>query len=361
MALALGSGGARGYAHIGVVQVLEERGYEIVSIAGTSMGALVGGLHAAGVLEAYAEWAEGLTQRDVLRLLDPSLKAPGAIRAEKVLARVGELLEGRRIEDLPVPFTAVATDLLARREVWFQRGPVDVAIRASIALPSFITPVMVNGRLLADGGLMNPIPLAPTTSAHADLTVAVSLAGEPGGPSERVLVQESAEPRPVEEWLDRFRRSAAQVMERDLVRRVAARFAAVRGTPAGDLTGDAAGVAAEAQLLEDVVGDLVEGTVGGTVGGAVEATGTGTGMGALHELEALPSKLRTLDVMELSLDALQSVVTRYRLAGYPPDLLVTVPKTACRTLDFHKAAEMVALGRELAEEALDRHEAAARD
>ncbi len=345
MALALGSGGARGYAHIGVVQVLEERGYDVVTIAGTSMGALVGGLHAAGVLPAYTEWAVGLTQRDVLRLLDPSLKAPGAIRAEKILARVGELLEGRRIEDLPIPFTAVATDLLARREVWFQRGPADVAIRASIALPSFITPVMVNGRLLADGGLMNPIPLAPTASAHADLTVAVSLGGEPAGPSERVLVQESAEPRPVEEWLDRFRRSAAQVMERDLVRRVATRLAGVRGASAEAVAEGTAKGTAEAELIEDVVGELVEGTVAGALPGA-------------DALGALPSGLRMLDVMELSLDTLQSVVTRYRLAGYPPDLLVTVPKTACRTLDFHKATEMIALGRELAEAALDQHEAA---
>jgi NTE family protein len=178
VALALGGGGARGYAHIGVIQVLEERGYEIAGVAGTSMGALVGGLHAAGQLEAYTDWVHTLTQRDVLRLLDPSFRAPGAIRAAKVLEEVAELLGDLRIEDLPIPFTAVATDLLAGREVWFQRGPVDVAIRASIALPSFITPVMLHGRLLADGGLLTPIPVAATAAIPADLTVAVSLSEE---------------------------------------------------------------------------------------------------------------------------------------------------------------------------------------
>ena len=313
VALALGSGGARGYAHIGVIEVLEERGHEIVCIAGTSMGALVGGLHAAGRLSPYADWVSGLNQRDVLRLLDPSLKAPGAIRADKILARVSELLAGALIEDLPIPFTAVATDLLARKEVWFQRGPVDAAIRASIALPSIITPVMLNGRLLADGGLMNPIPIAPTTSTPADATVAVSLAGEPEAPAGRGPAKESAEPRPTEEWVERFRRTASAMLDRDLVRLVTSRFGAGRSTTPGS---------ASEEVVEEVFG-------------------------------ALPPGLRTLDVMELSLDAMQSVVTRYRLAGYPPDLLITVPKDACRTLDFHKAGEMIALGRALAEKALD--------
>jgi len=314
VALALGSGGARGYAHIGVIQALEERGYEIVSIAGTSMGALVGGLHAAGRLEAYTDWVTGLTQRDVLRLLDLSIKAPGAIRADKILARVSELLGGAVIEELPIPFTAVATDLLARKEVWFQRGPVDAAIRASIALPSVITPVMLNGRLLADGGLMNPIPIAPTAASGADAVVAVSLGGEVEDPSGRAPAQESAEPRPVEEWLDRFRRTTASVLDRDLVRLVAARLVPGRGSTSAN--------EAEEVLEEEVFGTL-------------------------------PPGLRTFDVMELALEAMQSLVTRYRLAGYPPDLLISIPKNACRTLDFHKAGEMVELGRALADKALD--------
>lgn len=317
VALALGSGGARGYAHIGVIEVLEERGFEIVHVAGTSMGALVGGLHAAGRLDAYTEWVSAMTQRDVLRLLDPSLKAPGAIRADRILARVSELLGGTLIEDLPVPFTAVATDLLARKEVWFQRGPVDAAIRASIALPSVITPVVLNGRLLVDGGLMNPIPIAPMAASGADLTVAVSLAGEPE--RGRSPIPDSAAARPVEEWLDRFRRTAASVLDRELVRRVTNRVS--RRSGAAEDTDELADEAAEA-AAEAVFG-------------------------------ALPPGLRTLDVMEMSIDVMQSVVTQYRLAGYPPDLLITVPKDACRTLDFHRAVDLIEIGRRLTEEALD--------
>jgi NTE family protein len=316
VALALGSGGARGYAHIGAIQVLEERGLEVVSIAGSSMGALVGGLHAAGKLGEYTEWVLGLSQLDVVRLLDPSLSAPGAITAEKIFARVRDLHAGARIDDLPVAYTAVATDLLARKEVWFQKGPVEVAVRASIAIPSLITPVMLNGRLLADGGMMNPVPIAPTVSAHADLTVAVSLGGEERGLGSGGPATETAEPRPVEEWSDRFRRGAANLLDSDAVRSFLGRF----------------GGGADDETLE-----------------ADEPAAPPAG-----PFEALPAGLSKLDVMNQSLDAMQSVLARYRLAGYPPDVLVTVPKDACRSLDFHKAAEMIQLGRVLTVDALDR-------
>jgi NTE family protein len=319
VALALGGGGARGYAHIGVIQVLEERGYEIVGVAGTSMGALVGGIHAAGQLEAYRDWVRTLTQRDVLRLLDPSFGSPGAIRAAKVLEEVSELLGATRIEDLPIPFTAVATDLLAGKEVWFQRGPVDAAIRASIALPSFITPVMLNGRLLADGGLLNPIPVAATAAVPSDLTVAVSLSEEHLTTPGAAPVQEAAE-EGASGTVSDARRAAEQVLEGDLVRAVTSWFAGV--TDRSEVPIDAS-ERAEEQLGEELFGPL-------------------------------PQGLRTRDVMQLALDAMQSAITRYRLAGYPPDLLITVPRAACRTLDFHRAEEMIALGRERATEALDR-------
>ena len=309
VALALGSGGARGYAHVGVIAVLEERGYEIVSVAGSSMGALVGGLHAAGTLGPYTEWARTVTQRDVLRLLDLSIKGPGAIRGEKILARVSELLGTALIEDLAIPFTAVATDLLARKEVWFQQGRTDAAIRASIALPGFFTPVMIGGRLLADGGMMNPVPVAALTAARADLTVAVSLGGE----RTRSPGHEYAALRPAEELLDRVRRTVGQVREIDLPR-----------IQAGHRVPGHSASPAVAPPLEAV--DLVE---------------------------AFPPGLRTVDVMNLSLEAMQSILTRYRLSGYPPDVLVTVPSDACRTMDFHLADEMIQLGRDLTIEALD--------
>jgi NTE family protein len=344
VALALGSGGARGYAHIGAVQVIEERGLEIVNIAGSSMGAVVGGLHAAGKLDAYTSWVRSLRQRDVVRLLDLSLSAPGAIRGDKVVARVRELLDGARIEDLPIPFTAVATDLFARKEVWFQRGPVDAAIRASIAIPGVITPVVINGRLLADGGVTNPVPIAPTSSAQADVTIAVSLAGESstrpslgGAP-----VKETADPRPMEEWADRFRAGATQLLDTDMIRSLRGRF----GTAATAGAGDGAGSARVAvEELPPVVDDAVlDAAVVGdaAVDDAVDAPGTP------------PPGMGKFDMMYHSIDAMQSVLIRYRLAGYPPDVLVDVPRDACRSLDFHRAEEMIALGRALTDDALDR-------
>ena len=178
MALALGSGGARGYAHVGVINELRERGHEIVGVAGSSMGALVGGLYAAGKLDEYATWASSLTQRAVLRLLDPSIAAAGVLRAEKILEAVREILGDVTIEELPIPFTSVATDLITGKSVWLQRGPVDDAIRASIAIPGVIAPHVLNGRLLADGGILDPIPMAPIAAVIADATIAISLSGD---------------------------------------------------------------------------------------------------------------------------------------------------------------------------------------
>jgi NTE family protein len=315
VSLALGSGGARGYAHIGVIQILEERGLEVVNVAGSSMGALVGGLYAAGKLDGYTDWVCGLSQLDVLRLLDVSLSAPGVIRAEKIFARVRELVDGAVIEDLPVPFTAVATDLTARKAVWFQRGPLEVAIRASIATPGVFTPVMLNGRLLADGGLMDPVPIAPTASTRADATIAVDLGGERSGVADEAPERETAEERPIDEWVERFRRGAAHVLDREMVRSLTSRIG-------GE---SAAG------------GDATE--AGGSTGEA---------------FEALPAGLTKFDVMNQSLEAMQSVLTRYRLAGNPPDVLVRIPRDACRTLDFHRASEMIELGRTVTVAALDR-------
>ena len=316
VALALGSGGARGYAHIGAIQVLRERGCDIVSVAGSSMGALVGGLYAAGKLDAYTEYATSLSQLDVLRLLDVSLTAPGAIRAEKIFARVRDLFDGTRIEEMPIPFTAIATDLFARKPVWFQRGPADIAIRASFAIPGVFTPVMLNGRLLVDGGLLEPVPIAPTASVLADATIAIDLGGERAVPQAEAPARDTSEPRPVDEWTDRFRRSASHLLDRDVVRSLMNRFG---GSPPDDA---------------DATVDEVDAPIDET-------------------FAPLPAGLGRWEVMTQSLEAMQDVVTRFRLAGNPPDVLVTVPKDACRALDFHRAVEMIALGRTLTNEALD--------
>ena len=315
-ALALGSGGARGYAHIGAIQVLEERGFEIVAVAGSSMGSLVGGLFAVGRLDEYAEWVQSLSQLDVLRQFELSLTTPGMFRVDKVFARMGELLGGALIEDLPVQFTAVATDLLASKTVWFQRGPVEAAVRASIGIPGVFTPVMLNGRVLVDGGVSDPVPTAAIASARADVTIAVDLGGERSGTAEGSPARETAAERPVKEWAGRFRRNAANLLDRDAVHSF---MDHLRGSSRAETDADAP--------FDEV------------------------------RPEALPAGLSTLDVMNLSMEAVQRALARYRLAGNPPDVLVTVPRDACRALDFHRATDMIALGRTLTTEALDRHSA----
>lgn len=175
IALVLGAGGARGLAHIGVIEVLLERGHEIVAVAGSSMGALVGGIYAAGRLPEYKRWASALQRSDVVRLLDFAFGHPGLFKGDRVIAVLRDLVGAHNIEDLPIPFTAVATDVQRQREVWIQRGPLFDAIHASIAIPMVFTPYRMNGRELVDGGLLSPMPMAATRMHPADWVVAVDL------------------------------------------------------------------------------------------------------------------------------------------------------------------------------------------
>jgi len=324
IALALGGGGARGYAHIGVIRELQQRGHQVVAVSGTSMGAVIGGLHCAGRMEAYADWVTSLSQRDVLRLMDPSIKAPGVIRAEKVMGRVAALLDGARIEDLPIPYTAVATDLVAQREVWFQQGLLATAMRASVAIPSLIAPVVVDGRLLADGGLMNNLPIAPLTPIRSDLVIAVSLSGarQGPGPSPRGLTGP-------EERFERVRRVVGQLRDQDMVRAVAARLGV--GTDAHD----------RGQPVEH--DESID---------RADAHADASSRAGAHEAW-IPTGLRTREVIELSIQTMQRLITRYRLSAYPPDVLIEVPVDACGTFEFHRASELIALGQRLAREALD--------
>jgi NTE family protein len=301
VSLALGAGGARGYAHIGVLRALEERDLEVVALAGTSMGALVGGLAAAGHVAEFAAWAATLRQRDVLRLLDPKLSAPGMLSADRLLDRIHEIFPDVLIEELPIPFTAVATDLAARREVWFQRGPLRAAVRASIAIPGVFTPAMLNGRVLVDGGLSNPVPLDPTAAVPSDLTIAVSLTGRRRVRDPVAPAATSSAPERFEEWRGRLRRTLS------------------------GLTGQ--------EVHEPESPPEPARTAWGT--------------------EVLPSELRLLDVTAQSFEAMQGALTRYRMAAVPADVVVTVPVDACRSTDFHRAEELIDLGRRLAVEALD--------
>lgn len=175
ISLVLGSGGARGMAHIGVIRCLQKHGYDIRYISGTSIGALVGGIYAAGKLEQYASWVQELNRTDILRLLDWSFSHGSLFKGDKIMDVLEKLIGNRNIEDLPIGYTAVASDLDGEAEVWFNSGPLFQAIRASIAVPMVFEPVRHMGKVLVDGGLVNPIPIAPVLNEHSDLIIAVDL------------------------------------------------------------------------------------------------------------------------------------------------------------------------------------------
>ena len=175
IALALGGGVARGWAHIGVLRALDEVGLEISMIAGTSIGALVGGCYLAGRLDELEEFARGLTRRRIFGLLDINLRGNGLFGGMKLDARLREHLDGIRIEGLPKPFVAVATEVRTGHEIWINQGSMVTAMRASYALPGVFEPVNCNGRVLADGALVNPVPVSVCRAYEQPMVVAVNL------------------------------------------------------------------------------------------------------------------------------------------------------------------------------------------
>ncbi len=175
VALVLGSGGARGTAHIGVIHELVKQGYEISSISGTSMGALVGGIYAAGKLDEYEAWLSSLSKMDIFNLVDFTLSLNGIIKADKVLKEIQKFIPDRNIKDLPVKFTVVATDLKNKKEVVISDGSLFEAIRASISIPIVITPLQKNDTLFVDGGVLNPIPVNQVFRQENDILVAVNV------------------------------------------------------------------------------------------------------------------------------------------------------------------------------------------
>lgn len=327
VALVLGSGGARGYAHIGVIEELEARGYEIGCIAGCSMGAVVGGIYAAGKLREYSEWTQSLDYLDVLRLLDVSFRL-GAIRGEKVFGKIHEIVGEIDIEDLAIPYTAVATDLTNQQEIWFQEGCLHKAMRASAAIPSLFTPVTQGNRMLVDGGLLNPLPIVPVVASHCDLIVAVNLNS----------LNQKQYHLPVIE-----RPAAIKGRIDQLMGSLSARLPFLKRDSDEEEDGD---VAVEVNpWLESRPGKskvLVEDA-------APKSANSSHVLGNVG-----PASL--LELVNQSFEAMQSSLTQYKIAGYPPDILINVPKRVCRFFEFHKAPELIMLGRQIASDTLDKYE-----
>ena len=177
ISLVLGSGGARGLAHIGVIHELEKRGITIASISGCSIGSLIGGVYAAGKLDEFEHWVRAISKMDMVNLLDLSWARHGLVKGDKIIGTLVELVGDQLIEDLPIPYTAIAADIKNEKEVWLNSGRLFDAIRASISLPLFFTPVPRKDTFLIDGGVLNPVPIAPTFGDGTDLTIAVNLGG----------------------------------------------------------------------------------------------------------------------------------------------------------------------------------------
>ncbi|MDE3270496.1 patatin-like phospholipase family protein [Pseudoalteromonas sp. G4] len=270
VSLILGSGGARGLAHIGVINALNEHNFEICSISGCSIGALIGGIYAAGKLPEFEKWILTIDKYDIVSLLDLAWGNNGLVKGDKIINTLKTMVDDLTIEELPMPYTAVASDILNGKEVWLNSGPLFDAIRASISLPLFFTPVERNGKVLIDGGVLNPVPIAPTFNDDTDLKLAVNLGSELAMP-----------PEPIEKPL----------------------------------------VHSESSAISRFIASL-----------------------KFDKEEKEVNKLGAYEVADKAFDAMQSHLAAAKLAAYPPDVLVEISRTACGTLEFDKAAEMIALG-----------------
>lgn len=277
VSLVLGSGGARGLAHIGVIRELEEQGFEIASISGCSIGALIGGVYAAGKLDDLEKWFSGITKLNILKLLDFSWGRRGLVKGDRIIDALVDVVGDCQINELSVPYTAVATDIATGREIWLRSGKLFDAIRASISLPMFFTPFEHNGMHLIDGGVVNPVPIAPTFNDRTDMTIAVNLGGHP-----------SKEIMPSNE-------SFESPQESSTVRRW------ING------------------LVNDIHDSLTT-----------------------RENE---EDWGAYDVANQAFDAMQATIARQKLASYPPDQIIEIPRNICTTLEFDRAAELIALGR----------------
>ena len=177
VALVLSTGGARGLAHMGAIYELRRQGYHIHSVAGTSMGALVGGMYAAGRLDDFRQWMSTVDRKKILSLLDFSLSPDHIVKGERIIEAMKHVVPDVRIEDLEIPYCAIATDAVTGTEVVFNQGSLYEAIRASISLPLFFSPVRMGEKILLDGGLVNPLPLNRVKRQKGDLLVAVNVSG----------------------------------------------------------------------------------------------------------------------------------------------------------------------------------------
>ena len=292
IALALGSGSARGLSHIGVIQELAALGIAPDIVCGTSIGALVGGAYACGHIDDLGAWFSRMTTADVFRYLDISPLSRGGVgRASRLIGHLRERFGSPLIQDLPIPFTAVATDLATGRELWIQRGDMWDAVRGSIAIPGLLAPARIEGRWVVDGGLVNPVPVSVCRALGADLIIAVNLNSDFGA-RQQARTPRSREPR-----------AAAEKGEAGLFDRLATGIR--EKTPA--------------QIAQWLDSDQQKPPGDDTPG--------------------------IFNVVANAINIMQDRITRSRLAGEPADIVISPRLSHIGLLDFDSAAAAIDAGR----------------
>ena len=268
-------------AHIGIIDELIRNGFEIKAIAGSSMGALIGGVYAMGQLDVYTQWVTGLERRDVIRLLDLTFARSGLIKGDRIISVLRSLIGDANIEDLSIRFTAVATEVEGEKEVWFNHGSLFDAIRASISIPTVFTPHHYRGKHYLDGGLINPIPIAPTLEDETDLTIAVNLSGKP---------EKDIEVKPPSPKNNNQQRNSYQIRIAQFIDELKLRF---DRQPVG--------------------------------------------------------ALGVLDVIIKSMNIMENTLAETQLITYSPDIIIEIPRDVCNFYEFHRAQEMIDIGRKRTE------------
>ncbi|HET8861157.1 patatin-like phospholipase family protein [Marivirga sp.] len=282
VALVLGSGGARGVAHIGVIEALEENGFEISSISGSSMGAVIGGLYAAGKMQEYKEWVTHFDKIDVFKLLDFTLSFQGIVRGEKVFKEMRKLLGEFNIEDFSIPFTAVASNIRTSNEVLFSEGNLMDALRASCAIPTVMTPIYHENEEIVDGGVLNPIPLDRVKRTKGDILIAVDV--NAAVPFEKKIAV------------------TAEEVQQDEKNK---------------------------QFLEDFTTRIKN---------FLPYYNT-------KDSSTIPKKFGYFDLLNRSIDLMQEKMTNLQMEIIKPDMLVQISRNSCGTFEFYKSNELVELGK----------------
>lgn len=293
--IALGSGSARGWSHVGVLQALAKEGIEPDIVCGCSMGALVGAAYVAGELEALDQWARSMNWRDIVGFLDIDLTSGGLIEGKRIMSFMKKFNEDALIERFEKPFLAVATELMTGREVWLQQGSIVDAVRASIALPGLFSPVELDGKWLLDGGLVNPVPVSACRALGADIIIAVNLNGD--------LVGKHTHNLQVQKQHDDIGSTGLDILDRLL-----------REVPSG-----------VRKSLRKIAPDL---------------------------LRAGNKTPGYFDVGASAINIMQDQITRSRLAGEPPHIMLSPQLRDLGILEFNRAAEAIEEGRRSVKRAL---------